>query len=341
MFHVIRDIPSPIELKTAHPLPAHLAKVKADRDLQILRIFTGEDTRFLLIIGPCSADNENAVCDYVSRLAKVQEEVAEKILVIPRIYTNKPRTNGQGYKGMLHQPDPHSAPDIYAGIQAIRRLQLRAISESHLTAADEMLYPENVTYFDDLLSYHAVGARSVENQSHRLASSGIDAPVGMKNPTSGDLMVMFNSIMAAQSDHTFMYREQEVRTTGNPLAHAILRGSVNRHSESIPNYHFEDLRKTASIYENSGLINPAIVVDVNHSNSNKFHFEQPRIAKEIMHSMGYDSSLKRMIKGLMIESYLEEGRQDPDGTVYGKSITDACLGWEDSRRLIHEIAGKL
>lgn len=337
----IRSIPSPEELKQQIPLQPHLVKIKKQRDEEIRNIFEGKSDKFILVIGPCSADNEDAVCEYVSRLAKVQEKVEDKILIVPRIYTNKPRTNGLGYKGMLHQPNPENAPDICAGILAIRKLQARAIGESHLTAADEMLYPENFIYFDDMLSYHAIGARSVENQLHRLVSSGVNEPVGMKNPTSGDLTVMMNSIVAAQLSHVFMYRQDEVCTTGNPLAHVILRGSVNKHGDNISNYHFEELVRTAGMYEEYDLKNPSIIVDTNHSNSNKNFFEQIRIAKEIVNNKNYNSTLKKIVKGLMIESYIEEGRQEISGHVYGKSITDACLGWADSERLIYDIAEML
>jgi len=341
MFETVSNIPLPDVFKREFALSPALKAIKLARDEEIRQILTGESDRFLLIIGPCSANDPDAVCDYVSRLARVQEKVKDKIVLVPRVYTNKPRTNGQGYKGMLHQPNPEGAPNISEGIVAIRKMHLRTIGESHLTAADEMLYPENFIYIDDLLSYHAVGARSVENQQHRLVASGVDAPVGMKNPTSGDLTVMFNSILAAQFNHTFLYRQEEVETQGNPLAHAILRGSVNRHGESMPNYHYEDLMKTSRMYTQSGLQNPAVIVDINHANSNKQHEEQPRIANEILYSRRYNSGLQKLIKGLMIESYIEGGAQKVDGHVYGKSITDPCLGWDDSERLMYEIAEKL
>ena len=341
MFQSITNIPLPAHFKSEFPLPPALQAVKAQRDEELRRILTGEDNRFLLVIGPCSADDADAVCDYVHRLAAVQEKVKDKIFIVPRIYTNKPRTNGQGYKGMLHQPNPEAAPNIVEGITAIRKMHLRAISESHLTAADEMLYPENFIYIDDLLSYHAIGARSVENQQHRLTASGIDAPVGMKNPTSGDLTVLFNSIVAAQSKHTFLYRQEEVKTQGNPLAHVILRGSVNRHGECQPNYHYEDLMKTSRMYEQWNLQNPAVIVDINHANSDKQHNEQPRIAKEIIFSKRYNDSLNTLVKGLMIESYIVGGAQKVTEREYGKSITDPCLGWEESERLMYEIADKL
>ncbi|MCL2088147.1 MAG: 3-deoxy-7-phosphoheptulonate synthase [Oscillospiraceae bacterium] len=340
MFKFIREILSPEQLKEQVPLPENVLKIKRERDRELMDIFTGRSGKLLLVIGPCSADNEDAVCEYVTRLAAVQEKVRDKIFIVPRIYTNKPRTSGIGYKGMLHQPDPGNEPDIYAGIIAIRRLQVRAVGLSGMTAADEMLYPENFSYFDDILSYHAVGARSVENQLHRLVSSGAEVPIGMKNPTSGDLTVMFNSIIAAQSPHNFLYRGHETATTGNPLSHAVLRGSVNKQGQHIQNYHYEDLVKTLEMYRASGLANPAVIVDINHSNSSKQHLEQPRIAREILHSRNYNSDLKSIIKGLMIESYLEEGNQDVSGTVFGRSITDACLGFADSERLIYELAEK-
>ena len=341
MFKTLKTLPTPEQFKTEIPVPADIQKIKAERDLEIKNIITGVSDKFLLIIGPCSADDPNAICEYVSKMAEVQEKVKDKIFIIPRIYTNKPRTTGVGYKGMLHQPDPEAKTDIEAGITAIRNMHIKAIRESHLTAADEMLYPENFMYIDDLISYHAIGARSVENQQHRLTASGIDAPVGMKNPTSGDLSVMFNSISAAQAEHIFLYRQVEVETCGNPLAHAILRGAVNKHGENIPNYHFEDLLKVKQLYEKYNLANPAVIVDLNHSNSNKQFKQQPRIAKEIMNSRRYDKDLEKLVKGLMIESYFEEGNQDVDGHVYGKSITDPCLGWNDSERLIYDLAEML
>lgn len=341
MFKHLKDVPSPEQYKKDIPVPPDIQKIKNERDTEIKNILTGKSKKFLLIIGPCSADDTDAVCEYVYKMAAVQEKVKDKILIVPRIYTNKPRTNGKGYKGMLHQPDPEQATDINAGIVAIRNMHLKAIRESHLTAADEMLYPENFMFVDDLLSYHAIGARSVENQQHRLTSSGIDAPVGMKNPTSGDLTVMFNSILAAQTSHVFLYRQVEVETNGNPLAHAILRGSVNRHGENMANYHFEDLIKVRHLYKKFELENPAVIVDLNHSNSNKQFEQQPRIAKEILSSRRYDKGIEKLVKGLMIESYLEEGAQRIDEHIHGKSITDACLGWEQSERLVYEMAEKL
>lgn len=341
LFIIRKELPSPEEFKAEFPVSDAIKAIKAERDEEIRQVFIGESDKFILIVGPCSADDPEAVIEYVNRLAKVQEKVEDSMVLIPRIYTNKPRTTGKGYKGMLHQPDPERASDIYEGIKSIRKMHLRAVSESHLTAADEMLYPENYPFLDDLLSYHAVGARSVENQQHRLTASGVDAPVGMKNPTSGDLSVMFNGIVAAQSSHVFLYRQMEVETSGNPLAHAILRGSVNKHGESIPNYHYEDLMRTLELYQEQELENPAIIVDTNHSNSDKQYQQQPRIAKEIMHSRNFDSGLKKAIKGLMIESYLEEGSQSVSGHVFGKSITDPCIGWQATEELIYNLAERL
>lgn len=302
-------------------------------------MFTGKSQKFLAVIGPCSADNEDAVCDYVSRLRKVQDKIADKVLIIPRVYTNKPRTTGEGYKGMVHQPDPEKKPDMLTGILAIRKMHMRVIEESGFTCADEMLYPENYRYLSDLLSYVAVGARSVEDQQHRLTVSGMDVPAGMKNPTSGDISVMLNSVIAAQARHSFIYRGWEVRTTGNPLAHTILRGAVNKHGEAIPNYHYEDIRLLLEKYLAKNLKNPAALVDVNHSNSNKQYEQQVRITKEVLHSRRVDSDIHRLVKGVMVESYIVEGNQKIGGShVYGKSITDACLGWEDSERLLYTIA---
>lgn len=302
-------------------------------------MFTGKSQKFLAVIGPCSADNEDAVCDYVSRLRKVQDKIADKVLIIPRVYTNKPRTTGEGYKGMVHQPDPEKKPDMLTGILAIRKMHMRVIEESGFTCADEMLYPENYRYLSDLLSYVAVGARSVEDQQHRLTVSGMDVPAGMKNPTSGDISVMLNSVIAAQGGHSFIYRGWEVRTTGNPLAHTILRGAVNKHGEAIPNYHYEDIRLLLEKYLAKDLKNPAALVDVNHSNSNKQYEQQVRITKEVLHSRRVDSDICRLVKGVMVESYIVEGNQKIGGShVYGKSITDACLGWEDSERLLYTIA---
>ena len=333
-----KQLPLPAELKQEYPLEHSLAQRKEIRDREIRAVFTGQSDKFIVVVGPCSADNEDAVCEYVSRLAEVNEKVADRLVLIPRIYTNKPRTTGEGYKGMLHQPQPDKAPDLLGGIIAIRKMHIRAIAQSGLTAADEMLYPENHHYLSDMLSYVAVGARSVENQLHRLTASGLDLPVGMKNPTSGDLSVMMNSITAAQHPHTFVYSNWEVQSKGNPLAHAILRGSSNKYGRTIPNYHYEDIKILCELYAKSGLKNPAVVIDTNHSNSGKQWDEQPRIAKEILHSTRHSDDILHLVKGLMIESYIEDGNQKPDGGVYGKSITDACIGWDKTERLIYELA---
>lgn len=333
------ELPLPTDLKAEYPLPEKICRLKEKRDREIRDIFTGKSDKFVVLVGPCSADNEDSVCEYVSRLAEVNEKVSDRLMIIPRIYTNKPRTTGEGYKGMLHQPQPDQAPDLLAGIIAIRKLHIRAILESGLTGADEMLYPENRSYLDDILSYEAVGARSVENQQHRLTASSMDIPVGMKNPTSGDFSVMLNSVVAAQSSHRFIYRGMDVTTTGNELAHVILRGGVDKYGTCIPNYHYEDLIRLLRMYEERELRYPAAVIDVNHSNSNKQFKEQIRITSEVLHSRKYNPSLRRLIKGVMIESYLEEGCQKIDeNRIYGKSITDPCLGWEDTQRLIFRIA---
>ena len=337
----IRKLPIPMDIKAMYPVSEEMSKIKAERDAEIKKIFTGESDKFLLVIGPCSADREDAVLDYISRLRTVQEKVKDKIFIIPRIYTNKPRTTGDGYKGMLHQPVPTENPDMLKGMIAIRKLHMRALAETGFSCADEMLYPENHRYLSDLISYVAVGARSVENQQHRLTASGLDVPVGMKNPTGGDLSVMMNSITAAQHSHTFIYRGWEVVSEGNPLAHAILRGYVNKHGQSIPNYHYEDLIHLAEIYEKSGLANPAVIVDTNHANSGKKWMEQPRIAKEVLHSCRHSDDVKKIVKGLMIESYIEDGAQKAEEGIYGKSITDPCLGWEKTERLILDLADKL
>lgn len=340
-FTFIKEVISPEELVRAFPLPARDVLIKKERDKQIKDVFTGASDKFIVIIGPCSADNEDAVCDYISRLAKVQEKVKDRLILIPRIYTNKPRTTGEGYKGIVHQPDPEKEPDLAEGLIAMRKMHLRAIAESGLTAADEMLYPENWPYVEDILSYVAVGARSVENQQHRLTVSGMDVPAGMKNPTSGDLSVMLNSIVAAQASHTFLYRKWEVKTSGNPLAHAILRGAVNKHGQCIPNYHYEDLNLCVSLYNERDLANPAIIVDANHANSNKQFKEQIRIVKEVLHSRRVSQEIATTVKGVMIESYIEEGNRKVSEHVYGKSITDPCLGWNDSEKLIYTIADSL
>ena len=336
-----RKLPIPMEIKEQYPITYKLEQMKEKRDEEIKAIFEGRDDRFILIIGPCSADNDDSVIDYISRLRGVKEKVSDKIYIIPRIYTNKPRTTGDGYKGMLHQPDPHKGEDVLKGVVAIRNLHIRAINETGFTCADEMLYPENYRYLSDVLSYVAIGARSVENQQHRLTASGFDIPVGMKNPTGGDISVMMNSITAAQHSHTFIYRGWEVESQGNPLAHAILRGYVNKHGQSIPNYHYEDLINLAETYEKSGLSNPAVIIDTNHANSGKKWMEQPRIAKEVLHSCRHSADIKKIVKGLMIESYIEDGAQKPEECVYGKSITDPCLGWEKTEKLILELADML
>ncbi len=340
-FKFIKEVISPEELVKAYPLPEKDVLRKQERDEQIKNVITGASNKFIVIIGPCSADNEDAVCDYISRLAKVQEKVEDKLILIPRIYTNKPRTTGEGYKGIVHQPDPEKEPDLQEGLIAMRKMHLRAIAESGLTAADEMLYPENWPYVEDILSYVAVGARSVEDQQHRLTISGMDVPAGMKNPTSGDFSVMLNSVVAAQASHTFLYRTWEATTTGNPLAHAILRGAVNKHGQSIPNYHYEDLNLLCAMYGKRDLANPATIVDANHANSNKLYKEQTRIVKEVLHSRKVSADIANMVKGVMIESYIEGGAQKVTDHVYGKSITDACLGWEDSEKLIYTIADSI
>ena len=334
----IRKLPIPMEIKERYPLTKSVTKIKLERDEEIAKVFKGESDKFLLIIGPCSADNEDSVMDYISRLAKVQEKVKDRLILIPRIYTNKPRTTGQGYMGMVHQPDPEKEEDLLEGLIAIRRLHTRAIDATGLTCADEMLYPENYKYLSDLLAYVAVGARSVENQQHRLTASGMSVPVGMKNPTSGGLSVMLNSIIAAQVPHKFIYRGWEVKTQGNPLVHAILRGSVNKHGQNLPNYHYEDLRLLYDLYSEQNLENMAVIVDTNHNNSGKKYLEQIRIAHEVMDSRRYSEDIRGMVKGLMIESYIEDGAQKIGEGTYGKSITDPCLGWVKSEKLIYDIA---
>ena len=333
------ELPLPAYLKAKYPLPEELVKLKAERDEEIRSIFEGKSDKFVVIVGPCSADREDSVCEYVDRLAKVNEKVSDRLMIIPRIYTNKPRTTGEGYKGMLHQPDPDQAPNLLEGIIAIRKMHIRAMKESGLTAADEMLYPENRSYLDDILSYEAIGARSVENQQHRLTASGMDIPVGMKNPTSGDFSVMLNSVIAAQSSHNFIYRGMDVTTDGNDLAHVILRGGVDKYGTCIPNYHYEDLVRLVEVYGQKNLKNPAAIIDANHSNSNKQFKEQIRIVSEVLHSRRYNEDVKKMVKGVMIESYLEEGNQKiSDHMTYGKSSTDPCLGWEDTEQSIYKIA---
>ncbi|MFV0527365.1 MAG: 3-deoxy-7-phosphoheptulonate synthase [Lachnospiraceae bacterium] len=338
-FEFITKLPTPAEIRSKYPISSKLKELKRNRDLEIRDVFTGASNKFLAVIGPCSADNEDAVCDYILRLRKVQEKIKDKVLIIPRVYTNKPRTTGEGYKGMIHQPDPQKRPDLLAGMVAIRKMHIRVMEESGFTCADEMLYPENWRYLSDLLSYVAVGARSVEDQQHRLTVSGMEVPAGMKNPTSGDLSVMLNSIVAAQGGHEFIYRGWEVKTSGNPLAHAILRGAMNKHGEAIPNYHYEDIEYLLEKYKKRDLHNPAALVDVNHSNSGKKYKQQIRITKEVLHSRNVNPEIYTLIKGVMIESYIKGGCQ-PIGAnqVYGKSITDPCLGWEDSEKLLYTIA---
>ncbi|MBQ5674373.1 MAG: 3-deoxy-7-phosphoheptulonate synthase [Lachnospiraceae bacterium] len=337
-FEYIRKLPTPDEIKDQFPLSTQLQELKKNRDNEIKKVFTGESNKFLVIVGPCSADNEDAVCEYVSRLAKVNEKVKDKLILIPRIYTNKPRTTGEGYKGIVHQPDPEKGTDFLQGLIAMRKMQLHAMDVSELTAADEMLYPENWGYVSDILSYVAIGARSVEDQQHRLVVSGFDVPAGMKNPTSGDLSVMLNSVYAAQQSHPFIYRGWEVTTEGNPLAHTILRGAVNKHGNSLPNYHYEDLNLLLEKYNERDLINPACIVDANHNNSGKKHEQQVRIVKEIMHSRKLSNDIHHLVKGVMIESYLEEGCQKIGEHIYGKSITDPCLGWKDTEDLLYYLA---
>lgn len=334
----VKKLPTSEEVISELPLSDKYKEIKKNRDEEIRKVFENKDDRFILIIGPCSADNEDSVCEYIEKLAEIQENVKDSIIIVPRIYTNKPRTNGEGYKGMAHQPDPSKEPDLLAGIKAIRKLHLRALQEFNLPAADEMLYPENFSYLADVLSYIAIGARSVENQQHRLVVSGVDVPVGMKNPTSGDISVMLNSIYAAQLSHQFIYNGNEVETSGNLLSHAVLRGAVDSNGRNLPNYHYEDLINLANKYNERSLANPSIIVDTNHSNSMKKHTEQPRIAREVLMSRKYDSILKKMIKGLMIESYLVDGRQEIGEDIYGKSITDPCIGWATTERLIYFIA---
>ena len=339
-FEFIKKLPTPQEIREKYPLSEELAAIKKARDEEIRKVFTGESDKFLVIIGPCSADNEEAVLDYAGRLAKVNEKVGDKLILIPRIYTNKPRTTGEGYKGMMHQPDPEKKPDLLAGLLAIRKMHIHAIQTSGMTCADEMLYPENYRYLSDILSYVAVGARSVEDQQHRLTVSGMDVPAGMKNPTSGDLSVMINSVIAAQGSHSFIYRTWEVKTSGNPLAHTILRGATNKHGNSVPNYHYEDIQLLLEKYNETHLVNPATIIDANHSNSGKKYEQQIRIVKDVLHTRRCSKDIESLVKGVMIESYLEPGNQKIGcGThVYGKSITDPCLGWDQTERLIYDIA---
>ncbi len=334
-----QKLPVPKEIKAQYPVSEKLAAIKAGKDKELIDVISGASDKFLVIIGPCSADNEEAVCDYISRLKRVQEKVADKVILVPRIYTNKPRTTGEGYKGMLHQPDPEKAPDLLGGLIAIRKMHMHALETFEMPIADEMLYPENYWYLEDVLSYVAVGARSVENQQHRLVGSGIHVPTGMKNPTSGDFSVMLNSVIAAQHSHNFLFRGWDVTTTGNPYAHTILRGAVNKHGQSNPNYHYEDMIRLLNMYNELGLKNPACIVDANHSNSGKQFKEQIRIVKEVLHNRKYSNDIRRLVKGVMIESYIVEGSQKIGPChVYGQSITDPCLGWEDSEQLIYDIA---
>ncbi len=337
-FTFLNQLPTPDEIKRDYPLSPELKELKRQRDAMISDVITGKDSRFLVIIGPCSADNEDSVCDYVSRLTKIQEDVKDQLIIIPRVYTNKPRTTGEGYKGIASQPDPEKAPDMVEGLIAMRKMHIRAIEESGLTCADEMLYPENWGYVEDLLSYVAIGARSVEDQQHRLTVSGFDVASGMKNPTSGDFSVMLNSVYAAQHPHHFVYRGCEVKTSGNTLTHVVLRGAVSKHGNTVQNYHYEDLIRLHDMYEKMDVVHPAAIIDTNHSNSGKKFKEQIRIAKEVMHNRQISSEIRGLVKGLMIESYIEEGNQAIGEHVYGKSITDPCLGWEDSKKLIYEIA---
>ena len=337
-----RKLAIPMEVKEMYPRTGTMSMIKEERDAEIRKIFSGKSDKILLIIGPCSADNETSVMDYLERLAGVQERVRDKILIVPRVYTNKPRTTGDGYKGLLHQPNPEDKPDMFKGIIATRKLHMRVIRDTGLTSADEMLYPENYKYLDDLLSYVAIGARSVEDQQHRLTASGMEVPAGMKNPTSGDYTVMMNSIHAAQHSHTFIYRGWEATSQGNPYAHAILRGFTNSRGEHRPNYHYEDIVRLCDAYEERpALKNPAVIIDTNHENSGKDPLQQPRILKEVLTNRRYNDRVRRIVKGFMVESYIEDGRQDVNGGCYGKSITDACLGWDKSERLIYEIAEEL
>ena len=337
-FHFVTKLPTPNEIREQFPVPERLAQIKRRRDAEIRDVITGKSNKFLVIIGPCSADNEDAVCDYVSRLARINEKVQDKLILIPRIYTNKPRTTGEGYKGIVSQPDPEKKPDFMSGLIAMRKMHIHAIEESEMTAADEMLYPDNWGYVEDILSYVAIGARSVEDQQHRMTVSGFDVPAGMKNPTSGDFAIMLNSVYAAQHPHSFIYRGWEVKTGGNELAHTVLRGSVNKYGRSLPNYHYEDLNNLMELYNERDLMNPACIIDSNHNNSNKQFKQQIRIVKEVLHSRRLNPNIHRLVKGVMVESYLIEGCQKIGGGIYGKSITDPCLGWEDTEKLIYDIA---
>ena len=340
-FEYRKRLPGVDEILSELPLSPELSEVKRSRDREVADIMTGKSSKFLMIIGPCSADNEDAVCEYVARLSKLQARVKDKIMLLPRIYTNKPRTTGMGYKGMGHQPDPNEDPNIVAGLIAIRKMHIRALGESGLSAADEMLYPGNYPYLEDVLSYVAIGARSVENQEHRLTVSGLDVAVGMKNPTAGDMNVMLNSVRAGQSPHVFAYNGWEVATPGNPLTHTILRGAVSPFGKTIPNYHYEDIVHLKTLYGKSGLVNPAVMIDVSHANSNREFREQPRVAQEVINSLKFAPELRTFVRGIMVESYLVEGAQEVNGGVYGKSITDACMGWEDSEKFVLRIADQI
>ena len=337
-FDYIKKLPTPDEIQAEFPVPEALAKLKSERDKEICDVISGQSDKFLVIIGPCSADNEESVCDYVNRLARINDKVKDRLILIPRVYTNKPRTTGEGYKGIIHQPNPEQKPDFLQGLIAMRKMHIRVMEESGLTAADEMLYPENWGYVSDILSYVAIGARSVEDQQHRLTVSGFDVPAGMKNPTSGDFSVMLNSVYAAQHSHSFIYRGYEVKTTGNPYSHTILRGAVNKHGNSLPNYHYEDLSLLLQMYNERDILNPACIIDANHNNSGKKFEQQPRIVKEVLHSRRLNSDIKNLVKGVMVESYIKEGSQKIGEGIYGKSITDSCLGWADSEQLIYDIA---
>lgn len=339
--HQIRKLPDPAEIRNKIPLTARGLITKQQRDQELSDILTGADNRMLLIIGPCSADREDAVMDYIHRLIPVQEQVKDKIMIVPRIYTNKPRTTGDGYKGIASQPDPTERPDFVKGLLSLRDLHVRAVNETGFVCADEMLYPDNLYYLDDVLSYIAVGARSVENQQHRLVSSGISVPVGMKNPTSGDLNVMLNSITAAQHAHIFSFCGYEVETPGNPLAHAILRGSVDPSGRTTPNYHYEDLIELYESYQGKGLANMAVIVDANHSNSGKKYLEQVRVVNEVLHARRHSAEIRSLVKGFMVESYIEDGNQKIGEGIYGKSITDPCLGWEKTEAFIYQMADQL
>ena len=336
-----RKLPIPQEIKAQFPLTQKMTDDRQKSVDELKEVFEGKSDKFVLVIGPCSADSKEPVMDYISRLRKVQDEVYDKVIIVPRIYTNKPRTTGAGYKGMLHQPDPTKEPDMLEGIIAIRDIHMSALRDLGFSCADEMLYPENHRYLSDLLAYIAIGARSVENQQHRLTASGIDVPIGMKNPTEGDISVMMNAITAAQGSHTFIYRGWEVTSEGNPWAHAILRGFTDAFGRSMPNYHYEDLVRLGETYAKLGLQNPAVIVDANHANSGKKYLEQIRITKDVINSCKVNPDVRKLVKGMMIESYIEDGAQKIDENTYGKSITDPCLGWEKTEKLIYEVADSL